>query len=82
MRHLLFLFFKSGANLRSLVYRPSTLHFESPRLHWERPRPSKAPFRASTTLGFNFDANPDPAFDFDSDLDPASENEADPNTVL
>ncbi len=35
---------QSLANLRLLVYKPSTAHVEPPRLHCERPRPFIAPF--------------------------------------
>jgi hypothetical protein len=42
------------ANLRPLAYRPATdIHFEPPRLDFERPRPSVAPFWARKLLSFH-----------------------------
>jgi hypothetical protein len=56
--------------IRILRISVAGLHFESPHLHCERPRPSMAPFCASKALEFDFDA--------DMGADSAFENNANP----
>ncbi len=61
---------QSDPVLRPLAYRdPPRLHYESMRLHCERPRLSMAPFRTSTLqlLNFDLDADPEPDPGFHSD---------------
>ncbi len=55
--------YQSKTNLQPLGgFRPSRLHFEPPGLHYERPRPSKASFWASTAPEFLLCSDPDPTF--------------------
>jgi hypothetical protein len=56
---------------------PPALHFEPLRLHFERPRPSTAPFEPLKLLNFDFNADPDPAFNSNADPDPAFKNDED-----
>jgi hypothetical protein len=57
------------------------LHFEPRCLNCERPRPFKAPCRASTAESeadpsFDFNVDPDRALHSDADPDPASQSDA------
>ncbi len=51
----------------------SRLHFESPHLYCERPRPSMAPFCASKALEFDFDADLDADSAFENNVDSDSQ---------
>jgi hypothetical protein len=67
--------YQSDANLLPLVYRPlhpPWLHFKHPRLHCERPWPSRVLYLSSKLLNIYFyaDPNTDPAFHSNADLDP------------
>ncbi len=55
---------QSDANLRPLVYRPSTVPFWAPRFHCELPQPYRALFWPSTAPEFWLRCGSDPDYDF------------------
>jgi hypothetical protein len=60
------------------IWIPGSI-FKPPGLHFERPRPSTAPFSASKAPEFRLQYVSNPAFYSNSDSDAASKNNADPD---